>query len=82
MSDDVSVCNATSLNIHQAALKEKMQTNQDLGITRLVWNKKLKEILFNANEAAKCINTINITETCSLLYATAVMVRLAHNMPA
>ena len=79
VSDDVSVCDATSLNVHQAALKDKIESvylvkKPRSRLPRLVWNKKLKEILLDANEAVKCINTINITDTCSLLYTTAVAV--------
>ena len=79
VSYNVSVCDATSLNVHQTALKDKIESvyladKPRSRLPRLVWNKKLKEILLDANETVKCINTINITETCSLLYATAVVV--------
>jgi len=77
--DDVSAYDATNLNIHQAALKDKIESiylmnNSRYRLPRLTWNKKLKKLLLDANVAVKCVNTIDITETGSLLYAKAVVV--------
>ena len=77
--DGIHVNDTTSLSVYQVTLKEKIESfyladNLRTRLPRLVWNNKLKQILLDANEAVKCINTVNITETSSLLYATTVVV--------
>ena len=43
-------------------------------LSRLVQNKRLQQLLREADKVVSCIETSNLTETSSLLYTTTVMV--------
>ena len=79
LSDETSTTPTIDLSAHEQALKTKIESifkadNSRTRLPRLAWNKRLQQILREANKAVSCIETSNLTETSSFLYATAVVV--------
>ena len=74
LTDKMSATPIVDLSAHELALKTKIESIYKVDISktrlpRLVWNKRLQQLLREAEKLSSCIETYNLTKTSSLLYA-------------
>jgi len=77
--EETSNSPTVDLSTHELIMKDKIegayQTDSSrTRLPRLIWNKRLQNLLKEANRVVSYIETSNLTEISSLLYATAVVI--------